>query len=78
MSKDTVISGVKITRYERLTNTVNGNPRFRITFDNAETYTTQSDTGWVYECQNPQYRDAALNVTLTPAGRIRYARVIQA
>lgn len=38
----------KITRLKRLNNSVNGNPRYDVGFDNGATYRTSSDHSFVY------------------------------
>lgn len=69
---DNIVRGITITSLERLRLSVNGNPRFRVTFDNGLTAQTQSDAGFAYAIENPEYRDVPLDVTLTRAGRISH------
>lgn len=57
---------------ERLRNSVNGNPRFRVTLDNGTIAITQSDAAINYGIANPEYRDVPLRVTFTKAGRISH------
>ena len=37
-----------VDHVERLNNSRNGNPKYRVTFDNDEVMTTQADVTWVY------------------------------
>ncbi len=64
----------RIVTAERLTNSVNGNPRFKITFDDGERYITSTDAACSYDVENllgrrgePSY---PVHVWLTKAGRI--------
>lgn len=72
---DNVVRGITIIALERLRNTVNGNPRYRITFDNGLAAVSQSDAGFTYAITNPEYRDTPLDVTLTRAGRVSHVKV---
>lgn len=63
----------RIYSIERLNNSVNGNPRYRIAFDDAAAspLTTSSDYGFCYAVGNPDMCEGCLvSVTLTAAGRI--------
>lgn len=64
----------EIFKVERLNNSVNGNPAYRVTFDlgnqELETYRTQSDSSISYSIQNQEYRDVMVEVYLTRANRI--------
>jgi hypothetical protein len=42
----------KLIEIERLNNSVNGNPRMRLEFDNGITGITKSDAMWVYGIDN--------------------------
>lgn len=71
------VSGV-IGRYlsivstERLNNSVNGNPRFSVTFNDGTTHQTQSDASCSYDIDNySRSRDTAFWV-FTPAGKVSY------
>jgi len=60
----------EITSIERLSCTVNGNPRFKIGLD-GETYVTSSDAAFCYEVGNPGYRCGShVRVQFTRAERI--------
>lgn len=59
-----------ITRAERLNNSVNGNPRYRLHFDDATTALTQSDSACAYELQNHAMIGGTFEFTLTRAGRV--------
>jgi len=56
-----------ITRLNRLKNSVNGNPRYEVGFDNASTFTTQSDQSFVYGIEGIT---GEVQVFLSKAGRI--------
>ena len=63
----------RIHSIERLNSSTNGNPRFKIAFDDAAAspLTTSSDAGFCYAVGNPDMREGCLvRVTLTAAGRI--------
>jgi hypothetical protein len=62
---------------QRLTCSVNGNPRFRVHFTDGSSALTQSDASVAYGLGNPEYRDVPLEVTFTKAGRIAYLKVIE-
>lgn len=59
----------RITRLERLSSSVNGNPRFRVGFDDASSAITSSDAAFCYGIENPEMRGDVV-VTYTRAGRI--------
>lgn len=59
-----------IIALERLRLSVNGNPRFRVTFDNGTVAQTETDASIGYSIENPEYRDVPLRVFTTKAGRI--------
>jgi hypothetical protein len=59
-----------ITHLERLNNSINGNPAYRVTLDNGNSYRTQSDSSVSYEINNGTYRDATVRLLLTKAHRI--------
>lgn len=44
-----------ITKLERLRNSINGNPRFLITLDNGNTYTTVADGFIGYQLQTSEF-----------------------
>ena len=73
MSRDTVTKGLVIDSAERLYNSVNGNPRWRVTFTDGTSALTMSDASVSYDIQNlTEPRNAAQTVTFTHSGRIRY------
>jgi hypothetical protein len=77
--KDTTVDGV-IYSAERLNNSVNGNPRYRLVMDLGddvlETYVTMSDASAGYNVQNLYARRDRVRLTLTPAGRVRYIETL--
>lgn len=61
-----------ISWFERLNSSVNGNPRYRVHFDNGSSAITMSDAGFCYAVGNPGLRDGdTVEVEFTRAGRIR-------
>jgi hypothetical protein len=63
----------QISRIERLNSSVNGNPRYRIGFDDASTAITSSDHAFCYTVGNPEMREgSAVSVEYTRAGRISH------
>jgi hypothetical protein len=44
-----------ITKLERLKNSINGNPRFLVTLDNGNTYTTVADGFIGYQLQTSEF-----------------------
>jgi len=62
-----------ITDLERLPCSVNGNPRYRVFFEDATSAITSSDASVNYRITNPEYRDRPVYVWFTRAGRIAYA-----
>ena len=44
----TVTDTLNVLRVERLKNSRNGNPKFRLVFDNGLIMQTPTDAGWVY------------------------------
>lgn len=72
--QETVIRNVTITGARRLANSRNGNPRYDVALSDGSVRLTQSDASCSYEISNYAGRPVALDVTLTPAGRISYVR----
>lgn len=71
MSKNTnTAQTLTIASLERLRLSVNGNPRFRVTFTSGLVAQTQTDGSIGYAIENPEYRDVPVVVTFTRAGRI--------
>jgi hypothetical protein len=64
---------MRITRLERLNNSANGNPRYRVHFDDATSAVTSSDHGFCYALNNAEMR-GDVDVTYTRAGRISDVR----
>lgn len=66
-----------VVRAERLHNSVNGNPRYRLHFDDATSALTQSDSACAYEITNYPVNGRPLELTLTRAGRVCGIRKIE-
>lgn len=60
----------QIDALERMTNTVNGNPRYRVRFTDGSSALTQSDASISYGIGNPEYRNRPVRVWFTRAGRV--------
>lgn len=72
MNKTITVIGV-----ERLNNSVNGNPRYKVNAIEGE-FVTQSDSGHVYGFEYYKLeRGDIINVDLTKAGRIANAKLLQ-
>jgi hypothetical protein len=63
---------LRILRLERLTNSVNGNPRYDVIFTDGQIVRTSSDAGFCYAISNPEFRDGHVRVWFTRAGRIEH------
>ena len=66
----------KIERLQRLNNSVNGNPRFRVHFTDGSSALTMSDAMYAYAIENPEYR-GDVEVTFTRSGSILDIRPAQ-
>jgi len=73
---DNQVTG-RIAKLDRLNNSTNGNPTWRITLDGGEVLRTQSDAAVSYGLSNPEYRDALVRFDLTKAGRVYGATVLE-
>ena len=60
----------RITDLARRPSSVNGNPRWLVTFDTGAQHLIQSDSSLSYSIGNREYHRAQVKVTLTKAGRI--------
>lgn len=69
---DTYFEGT-IERVERLNNSRNGNPRFRLHLADGRTLETQADAPWSYEATNSENRGTKLIFTVTRGGRVSHA-----
>jgi len=59
-----------IAAIKRLTNSRNGNPRYRVAFTNGEEMTTKTDSSFNYKiCSHWQGRDAVIAYHFTPKGK---------
>lgn len=70
MARGETTSIKTITRLERLSNSRNGNPRYRLHFDDATSALTQTDSACAYELQNIACIGVRMELTLTRAGRV--------
>ena len=62
---------------DRLVNTVNGNPRFRVHFTDGSSALTQSDAAWTYGLTNRENTENDVEVTFTKSGRISDLRPVK-
>jgi hypothetical protein len=64
-----------ISRYERLNNSYNGNPRYRIYWGDGTSSVTSSDHSFCYAIGNPSFRPGdTVEVSFTKAGRVQDMR----
>lgn len=63
----------RVDRLERLKNSVNGNPRYRVHFTDGSSAVTQSDAAFCYGIDNPDMR-GDVQVKFTRAGKIEQMR----
>lgn len=65
---------VRITDWERLNNSVSGGPKFRVRFDDATTFISQSDAAWChgFGVNKGLRTDDKVTITLTRAGYISH------
>jgi hypothetical protein len=59
-----------IDRIERLSNSRNGNPAYRLHFTDGTSARTQSDASISYVVDGPEFRRGPVAFTTTKAGRI--------
>lgn len=73
---ETMRRGLNFWRTERIINSVNGNPRFKIWFrdDTTVWFKTSSDASAAYDIGNLVTLGAAVDIVLTRGGRIIYIR----
>lgn len=71
----------KVTATKRHGTSTMGNPTYDVALEEQDgttgIYRTMSNAGIAYEIQNRNFREQWHEYTLTPAGRIRYARKIE-
>jgi hypothetical protein len=70
MTKQTEIKLGVIKWFQRLANSRNGNPRFKVAFTDGMIMRTAPDAGWVYEIVPSQLvgRPVAASYHMTPSG----------
>jgi hypothetical protein len=66
-----------ITNLERLNNSVNGNPRWRVLLANAGPKTTAPDAQVGHVIENSEYREGQVSVTLNPEGQIIRVKTLE-
>lgn len=54
-----------------------GNPAWVVTFSDLTFARTKSNTLWSYELPSSEWMNVPLVVTFTPAGRIRWAEILE-
>lgn len=59
----------RVAKLDRLRNSRNGNPRYRVTFEDGSCARTKSDAEISYGITNPELR-GAVRVSFTPSGDI--------
>lgn len=60
-----------VTKLQRLQNSINANPRFRVTFDTGAVHMTQSDASFCYAIENPEMK-GPVDVWLVKSGKIEH------
>lgn len=74
-----IMTEMTIDSIKRLKNSVNGNPRFDITFTNGVVSRTSSDTSFAYAVGNPDMREGStVRVEYTRAGKISHMEPVKA
>ena len=68
------LRNVRVVDTTRLNNSVNGNPRYIVTFDDGSEIITQSDAAISYGITNREYRDQPHDAELSRAGRLVHLR----
>lgn len=66
-----------IVKLDRMNNSVNGSPVWRITLDGGEVLRTESDSSISYGLGNPEFRDVPVTFELTKSGRVFNAKVAE-
>lgn len=67
-----------IDHLERMNNSYNGNPRFRVYFTDGTSYRTSPDAMFCYGIENPEYRAPALvEIELDGRENIVYAEPVK-
>lgn len=59
-----------IAGLERLANSRNGNPRYRVVFADGQVYSTEPDAQIGYGITNPEFHDVPLYVYVTRGGHL--------
>lgn len=75
MAEETFVK--TILTLERLRNSGNGNPRYRVTFTDGESAVTQTDASIGYGIGNPEFKDVPVRFTVSKAGRITHAEPVK-
>lgn len=57
-----------ISRVERLSNTQDGNPRFRVVFTDGRAVNTKPDAAVAYKIENSEFLNVPVEVTFTDYG----------
>ncbi len=66
----------RIEKIERMNNSKDGNPRFRLhTADGA--YATMPDASVAYGIENPEYQEGRVRLTLNSKGQVEHAEVVR-
>lgn len=67
-----------IDTVERMNNSVDDNPKYRVTFTSGLVAQTQTDSQIAYAIDNSEFRDVPVDVYFTKAGHIFDVRVTEA
>jgi hypothetical protein len=55
----------------------NGNPRYRLTFDDGTSAPLQPDSSIAYGINNPEYRSGPVRVTFNGRGHVTYVKTVK-
>lgn len=62
-----------IAELDRMNNSVNGNPRYRVKFTDGTDATTQPDASVAHDLPNPEFKGVPVTFTVNRARQITYA-----
>jgi hypothetical protein len=66
-----------IVGIDRMPSSRNGNPRYRLTFDDGTSAPLQPDSSIAYGINNREYRSGPVRVTFNGRGHVTYVKTIE-
>jgi hypothetical protein len=66
-----------IVGIDRMSSSRNGNPRYRLTFDDGTSAPLQPDSSIAYGINNPEYRSGPVRVTFNGRGHVTYVKTLK-